>query len=359
MTIVLRDGFDVYNAGLANVGMQASWTLFSNTSPATITNPSGRFGGQSVRFASAINLSDHRLLRAFDSPISSGTLKFAFRVTSFGFVDAVAILTLFNGTTPMIGITINSAGQLIVSRFTGTFNAANSTPARTVIGTTGLGTFALNTFYEFALEFVISDTVGEIRLIRNGLDTVLSLTNQDTRNGTPTTIDNLHVGVTTSVNGGGPTYELDDLICSNTFDGALGERIETLFATSDGGTLNFVPSTGTSHFALVDEVPVNITDYLSGSVVGDIDLLGLGNLSSTPSAIREVNIITFAQKTDATVRAINNGVKSGVTIANGPNLSLAVGFAKYQNPIALDPNTGAAWTPAAVNALELQPRIAV
>lgn len=42
-------------------------------------------------------------------------------------------------------------------------------------------------------------------------------------------------------------------------------KMETLKPTSDGGTLELTPSTGSSHFAVVDEDPPDTADYLSSS----------------------------------------------------------------------------------------------
>ena len=120
-----------------------------------------------------------------------------------------------------------------------------------------------------------------------------------------------------------------------------------------------MPSTGTSHFALVDEALASRTDYLSGSTVGELDLLGLTNLAATPLSIQEVNVIGYASKTDATLRSYALGVKSGATTSDGSNIALSSSGGRAERPLAVDPNTGSAWTAAAVNALELQPKVTV
>jgi hypothetical protein len=45
--------------------------------------------------------------------------------------------------------------------------------------------------------------------------------------------------------------------------------------------------------------------------------------------------------------------RSGTATANGPTRALSAGFKNYQNMIALDPNTGAAWTYASINAAQI------
>jgi hypothetical protein len=206
------------------------------------------------------------------------------------------------------------------------------------------------------IECVGSDTIGRVTVYVDNVQKV-NLTGLDTANGT-TLMNGFAFG-----NPGTGTYgsppQIDDLHFLDVATRIGERRNETLYAVSDGGTLLLVPSTGVNHFAVVDETLVASSDYLSGSAVGDLDLLGLGNLSSTPASIDSLNVISYAQKTDATARAINNGIKSGATSSNGADLSLAVGFARRERYLFVDPDTGIAWTPGAVNALELQPRVAV
>ena len=72
---------------------------------------------------------------------------------------------------------------------------------------------------------------------------------------------------------------------------------ETL-PTSDGNYTQWTPSTGTSHFALVDESPCNgTTDYNSTNTVGNRDSYGV-NISSVPNAatITSIKIIPCASR---------------------------------------------------------------
>ena len=66
----------------------------------------------------------------------------------------------------------------------------------------------------------------------------------------------------------------------------------TLVPVSDGAFTQWVPSTGTSHFANVDESPCNgLSDYSSTTVVGNRDSYGV-SLASVPNAatITQINI---------------------------------------------------------------------
>jgi hypothetical protein len=52
-------------------------------------------------------------------------------------------------------------------------------------------------------------------------------------------------------------------------------------------------------------------------------------------------------------RSLAVAVRSGTTVGNGDTKALAGGFKSYQSMITLDPNTGAAWTYAAINAAQI------
>ena len=154
---------------------------------------------------------------------------------------------------------------------------------------------------------------------------------------------------------------MDDLVVVDTDAAYLPDlRIDQLRPNSDGGTLGLVPSTGSDHYAVVDEAQVTTADYLQGSTVGDYDLLGLPNLSVTPASILGVNLVGFADKTDVTARSWNMGLDSGGTVSNGDDLALATAAASYYHRLLqTDPNTAAAWLKAGVDGLQLRPRVAV
>ena len=52
-------------------------------------------------------------------------------------------------------------------------------------------------------------------------------------------------------------------------------------------------------------------------------------------------------------RSLAVAARSGTTIGNGDTKALTTGFAPYQSLITLDPNTGAAWTYASINAAQI------
>lgn len=336
MTSVCRDGFDSYGSTTA---FAYAWA--GNTTSSSF--PAGRFGG------SALSMSNNGVVtKVFDSAVSSFTVHCGINVP--GTATAVRpCLTFRSGSTFQVGLQVTTSGEIVAYRLT-----AQTTG--TELGRSATSVISLTGYVTFVAEIVISDTVGRITVYVDGVQ-VLNLTSQDTRNGTPTTVDTIGIG---TASGTGHTTIVDDLYVTDSATRLTVVPIcETLFPDSDGATLNWVPSTGTSHFATVDEAAMSATDYNSASTVGDVDELGLGNLSSTPTSIEEVTVVGYLDKTDAVSRSVALGVKSGATTSDGSSYALQSGGKRHERSLLTDPNTSAAWSASGVNALQIRPKVTV
>lgn len=99
---------------------------------------------------------------------------------------------------------------------------------------------------------------------------------------------------------------------------AYAASTNNLMPTSDGNYTQWTPSTGTSHFALVDETPCNgTTDYNSTTVVGNRDSYGV-SLSSVPDG----STITAIAIKPCASRAASGGAAPVMNVfyrANGVN----------------------------------------
>lgn len=347
MAVVAIDGFDSYNGGGVSPGVQARWNATGNA----LTLATGRFGGQGLVHAAASTGYGKLFL---PSAYASTTFGCAIKATTFqttaGSVKPIWILWGSSGTVTQVGILINMNGAIEAYRQT-------STTAGTLLGTSANNVVILNTWHYMEVETTISDTVGVVNVYIDGVS-VLALTGQDTRNGSPTTVDTLSYGQHVGNTGAGVTV-MDDLYVTDSAT-KLGERrVETLVPTADTATAAWTPSTGTSHFAMVDELPANTTDYNSASVVGNTDRYTSAGLSSTPTTIDAVDVVAYALKTDATARSIALQVKSGATTSDGSNYALATSVTQNRRLLTTDPNTAAAWAAAAVNALEFGAKVTV
>ena len=124
--------------------------------------------------------------------------------------------------------------------------------------------------------------------------------------------------------------------------------------SADTATEDWTPSTGTNSAALLDEIPMNNdTDYVSSATVGHKDLFDMTNLGTTPTTIDGVQTVLAARKDDAATRDVRTNFKSGTTTVNGTTRAMSAGYVISSDLYLLDPDTGAAWTAAGVNASQL------
>lgn len=336
---IFREGFDAYSGAGTVTGLASKWQVSGSPS----IQP-GSFGGQCVRLISSTT---YITSPAWDSAVSTFNFNFGFRVATLG-GSAFSHILFYSGTTPMFGIRFASDNSIIAYRQTAQQSGVTS------LGASSLGVWAVNTWYTGEIVATVSDTVGAIQVKLDGT-TVLNLTNVDTRNGTPTTIDRVLFQGTGNSN----NFDVDDVYVVNSGSFlSKAVRIETLVPNGDGATLNWTPSTGVNHYAVVDELPVSTTDYLSATNVGDVDELNFSNLSSTPAAIEEVNLFAHWAKTDATARTAYLSLTSGGTTSDGSAFALNSTGVRNDRPLETDPNTSTAWTASGVNALIGRPKVA-
>jgi len=156
--------------------------------------------------------------------------------------------------------------------------------------------------------------------------------------------------------------EIDDIyVCDDTGsvnNDFLGDiTVETLYPTSDGGETGFTPSTGSDKFAVVDEVPANTTDYLTGTSVGEQVTFGMSNLSYINGSIKGV-VVEMNTKNEGVSSDELRGLTriSGTTYEpSGTGPTSATGQSTYdalQQAFDTNPDTTAAWTVSDVNAAE-------
>lgn len=137
-------------------------------------------------------------------------------------------------------------------------------------------------------------------------------------------------------------------------DGYSGDiRIGAYIVNADGDSSGFTLSTGTSHFAVVDERPPNDdTDYAYDSGTTAKDLMNIPNAS----AVDEIQAVTHwlrAKKTDAGAKNVAHMVKSGGTEYTSADVALSTSYAYYSEIYDTDPTDSAAWTTTKFNAMQV------
>ena len=345
MSVILVEGFDMYNGTGTNTGLQAMWLPITGSSGSG-SMTTGRFGGQALRVNGGSTTSQWSARRNITSG-SSAAAGFAFRASSLA---AARHFFWMGDSAYQIGLRLNTNGSIDAGRY----SAINGI---TVLGTSAAGVITVNTWAYIEVETTINASTGVLNVYVNGTN-VISLSGVNTSN-SGTAVSWVQMGFYDGGSTSGLTWDFDDLYVVDVAT-RLGERrVETLYPNGDTATKNFTPDTGTANYSRVNESQVDgDTSYVQSSTVGARDLYTIGSLSSTPTAIDAVNVVSFAEKTDATTRTLYNSVQSAGTDSDGSAFSLAASYGRFDRLLMTDPNGGGAWTASRVNGLQIGPKVA-
>lgn len=349
MTIIATEGYDKYTTKTAtDVGMASRWTIFGNTI-GTITTP-GHYGyGKMIVYNSPAGSGlDDRLDLGANYTSIGGSMTFLAETVAgdwgaagtgeaiFSFLDSAAAL--------QCSVHLDSAGNFHLRR-----------GATTIASSTGGGHITPLDVVQIEWELVVSDTVGTFKLwINNSL-----IINASGLDNVATANVNVRHFTINPTNGLDTYIQIDNLILTDGPRVGAARRVLTLSPTSDTADKDFTASTGTDNFAMVDETPMNPTDFVQASAVGDKDLYGFEDLPVGFVNIEAVSLVVVAAKTDAVARELRGVLKSNATESATPNSVLNTTFKPVRAVFNTDPNGGVAWTSAAVDALTAGPELMV
>ena len=332
MGLIKADGFDAYTT-LSQRWNSSSAGVISTTTPRT-----GRACWQS---------NNGVLKHVFPTGDAHATFVVGFACWRDTIATGSGYLYLYgdNGVTHHITLTINGLGGGDIRR---------GTSAGTVLATFPTDTFPQAAWFYGELKVLLSDTVGTVQLRANGNPTpIVNLTAQDTKNaGTNLTFDSIAL---LSQGGGSPVWRFDDLyICNgagSVNNDFLGDsEVNTLLPIADGPSVAFTPSTGSDHYALVDEIPPSTSDYNTGATDGDRELYQFTGLTATSGIIRAVATYPHVAKVGTDPKFIQDTVRIGATDYDAASVALGTGFVYVPRIREVSPATAAAWSVAEVNA---------
>lgn len=210
----------------------------------------------------------------------------------------------------------------------------------TVIAT---GSFVMPTtqaWYNLQFWVNIHDTTGRFVLKVDGVVDI-DFTG-DTKDGTPTTITDIHFA--------GQIAGIDDVVvCTADYPGDF--RVDGLIPNADSTPEQWTPSTGTDSYAMVDETPASDTDYLSTTTTAQITNLDLTDFTGTNKTPIAVSVVARAKKDTANNDQLRLGILSNATYGYSTH-TLTTSYAYYVSILLTDPNGGGAWSDAALDAMK-------
>lgn len=228
-------------------------------------------------------------------------------------------------------------------------------------GSTPLGTadYTLKSdrWYVIEAQVKVDNTAGTV-VIKVNNTTVLSYVG-DTAGGATDTIAAIRFGASGQT---GINYSwLDDIAVNdtmgsyqNTWPGLGG--VYMLKPNADGAVTEWTPSTGTAHYALVDETPANTTDWVQAVTAGDTDLFGLENSPTYVNTINLVEVVYEAAVTESGYNTVADVVRQGTVNYPGGTatvVSIAPGYGLFKGTAHyVQPNGSGAWGTVEVDALQ-------
>lgn len=253
-----------------------------------------------------------------------------------------------NTSARQVSITSNSSGQLIVK--------TGSPRTGDVIAESPLNTITANAWINLEFEALAGEATGTIEVRREGVPIPsLTLTDVNTGAGPYSQVEFTHTG---NFSGIEPYYK-DLRIWDNT--GGWGDTFPGNTQVIDLGPVSDISSgwsrtTGASDFAILDNVPPNDAEYIfagEGPIPAP-SIVGLADLPEDVTSVRSLMTIFRGKKSDGGDADVQTSLISNGLLDSGTNRPMTTAFTYYWDFSHLDPNTGAQWTPAGVDAADFQ-----
>jgi len=283
---------------------------------------------------------------------------FAFTPSVLSGATNVTLCTFLDGATEQVSINMGSTGAIIAKR------GASSGGA--VLGTSP-NTLAAGSSVYIEAKVLIDAGIGTVEVRVNGSSGGwLNLTGLNTRNSAVAQWNGFAFG---KPGGGvaaanGSIYDYDDLyLCdgsgprNNDFLGDV-RILAQLCLTGNGANVDFTPSTGTDHGALVDDATPIVTDYNFSSTVGHRDTYLFPPITLTGVAVRGVTTWMYAAKSDAGTRTLARVHRIAGANYDGTGLPVGTSYAYLGQVDEVSPATGVAFTTVEINGTETGMKIA-
>lgn len=219
----------------------------------------------------------------------------------------------------------------------------------TLIAVSAGGVITINAWHHWEIRVTISDTTGIIQVWIDGAQ-VINGSGLDTKNGgTADAIDRIEFFRTAA-----GEHHVADFVISDATTPLGVTRVTPLLPTADGNYTAWTPSTGTSHFALVDEqTPNGDTDYNAATTEGDKDSYTFANLPTGDWDIIALQVSLNARRFDPGTKYIRPFLRISATDYAGASQLLAESYLAKLQIWETNPATAAAFTEAEIDALEV------
>lgn len=370
MARLFADGFDHYGSDESNMldGVYAT----VNTLVVNLSSAQAATGTHSLYFNGEADISPVALRKVLSASTDKMgvTCRLYFpdlpedtAAMPFGFMTGDPALC-------QIGCFVDANGRLKFYR--GTQYGGLNPDLGTLIATTD-PILTAAAWHHVEVQVYIHDSAGWVRVAVNGVHKYQA-TGLDTAHNADTIVSFGSSIMWDTVGAGGADYYMDDLILYNftgnsavdtdfvpTTDGSgvatgyIGElQVMWLYPNADTAEDDWVPSTGTDAYAMVDEVDPNDADYISATATNDLTELALSDLPAEITYVRGLDLWGRMSKSDAGAATTKLGMKSVAATEDSGEIAITVAATYWIEPIDLDPNVTDNWTRPTLNAAWLR-----
>ncbi len=243
-----------------------------------------------------------------------------------------------------------STGMRIYVSTTGQLVLINNNTGATIA--TSTNTMFKNAWYYIEIKYVFGSGTSGACEVRVDNETWINVTGVNTA-GTATAINNFYIQASWG------KYFDDFYICDSTgtvnndFLGPI--NVYTMIPTGNSATVQMTASAG-SNFQCVDEIPFNTTDYVTATVVNQLDLYTMSDL---PASVSSTTIPGVLIKTISSKPTVNPGrVQLAAAYGGSTSLSsiknvLSTSYVTNFTILEKQPDGTSDWTVTAVNGMEV------
>jgi hypothetical protein len=365
MALIGSEGFDMYNGVGTSTGLQAKWLYqypnFGSIDPSgCFSFTTGRFGGQALLLTPA-PFPGRILYAAPGGATTQLSWGMAFLNTANnGLFAGGGVLGFMSAGVPVFSVAINAALGVTVNAVNGfeinkgNFNVTSTLGSSPSTGVSQIGNWQ---YLEICAQAGLAGA-GAITVYLQGVG-VLTLTGL-TLSATFDTVVVMPGVFNIAFFQADGSYTIDDIYLATTNTPLGPIRVSTIRPSGAGASTQWSPLTGANWTQVSETLVDGNTSYVSSSTVGQSDLYGLNPLPITPPSILGVNVVIFAEATDANPRSIYNQIKSGLgsTVYTGTAITLSGGYFRYDRMLTQDPYSASAWTVTGVNGSQIGPNLA-
>jgi len=352
MTLLFMDGFDHY--GDDEYLMLSGAYLEINGGDHHLSTANPRTGTHSIYWWGGV---DSYLRRGLGGEYWTVGLGFAVYLGSLPQDNDRMHLCDFraDNNVVMFAISLTSTGNIKARR--------GSTGSGVTIGETFDQPVVAHAWNHFEVKVFIHDTLGYYEVRMNGV-TILQGSNVDTRHSFYATIAQVTFLGSGVANPGVRNDYLDDIYAWNYLgtenNDFIGDRrVRTIFPTGDTAQADWNPVGSGTGFGALDEVwPDTDTTYIEAGPLAassyETSEFELPDVPVEVAAISGVQVYPFMRKTDAGAASVQISMLSGSDSSDGDVVPLTTAWTYWPQMHEVDPATGAAWTPAGLEAAQLR-----